>query len=310
MEINEIFYFSSSKKESPQTSSNGQDYIGNQNIAMPWPGYSPEYTDMKVQRESHKYGELKSANEATGDSYYDVIDANEHAREIKVFSVEQVIFQNESSSIPCQDYAMLDPNEKWNTEPNTSPYRDTGCDDYTVLEAEEANDNHPVNPPSDQLDKSPRTHQTKNIETKMEGKSTNNAKRDNYIVLDPKLTGFNRMNDTGNDEFDPRIRDMEHDTTHPVKENTNCYELAKPVLEDGKENTCHKYDGDYGSCQDSDYQINGGHPTYSEEHVYNHTVDDVYDTTSHNKKSTVPDNTYDYFSGNQTDDDYNIPMKM
>lgn len=264
---------------------------------MPRSGDSSEYNDLKVRRESHKYGVLKSVNEATGDSCYDVIDANRHQWKTKVVSLDQGIFQNDSSSIPCQEYAILDPNEKWNSKPNTSPYRDTGCDDYTVLEAEEAITNYPVYPPSVQLEKRPKTHQTKNNEKKMEVKSANNA-------------GFNRMNDTGNDKFDPNTRDMVHDTTHPVKENTNCYELAKPVLEDGKENTCHKDDGDYGSCQDSDYQLNAGHPTYSEEHVYNHTVDDVYDTTSHNKKSTEPNNTYDYFSGNQTDDDYNIPMKL
>ncbi|XP_076073859.1 uncharacterized protein LOC143045312 isoform X2 [Mytilus galloprovincialis] len=281
---------SSSKKQSTQSSTNDKDYIGTQNVAMPRSGDSPEYNDLKVRRETHKYGELQYISKPKDGTCYDYIDANEHARGTKVSSVEQGI---------CQEYSMLDPSEKWNTESNTSSYHHAACNDYTVLETEKAITNHVAYPPSVHL-------KYKNNEVK----SANNAKRDNYIVLDPKVTGFNRMNDTGNDKFDPNPRDMVHDTTHPVKENTNCYELAKPVLKDGKEKTCHKYDGDYGSCQDSDYQLNAGHPTYSEEHVYNHTVDDVYDSTSHNKKSAVPDNTYDYFSGNQTDDDYNIPMKM
>ncbi|XP_063447543.1 uncharacterized protein LOC134727085 [Mytilus trossulus] len=284
---------SSPKKESTQTPTNNHDYVGTQNIAMPRSEDSSEFNDLKLRREPHKYGELQSKSKPTGDTCYDCIDANEHARETNVLSVEGL------PSRSCQEYAMLDPSEKWNTESNTSPYRDTGCDDYTVLGAEKAITNHAAYPPSNHL-------KYKNNEVK----SSNNAKRDNYVVLDPKLTGFNRMKDTGNDNFDPNPRDIVHGSTHPLKENTNCYELAKPVLNDGKENTCHKYDGDYGSCQDSDYQLNAGHPTYSEEHVYNHTVDDVYDSTSHNKKSTVPDNTYDYFSGNQTDDDYNLPMKI
>ncbi|CAC5377294.1 unnamed protein product [Mytilus coruscus] len=307
----------SSKKQCTQISSNGQDYIGNQNIAMPWPGDS-EYNDLKVRRESHKYGELKFVSEATGDSCYDVIDANEHTRETKVFSDEHGTFQNDSSSRSCQEYAMLDPSEKWKTESNKSSDRDTACDDYTVLEAEEARINHPAYPPSDQFDKSLNTYQTKNNEKKLEVTSSHNATREDYTVLDPELTGFNRMNHTGNNKllekraiFDPTIREMDHNTTHPLKEDTKYYELAKPIDEDGKEITCHKYDGDYGFSQDSDYnQLKAEHPKYSEEHVYNHTVDDVYDTTSHNKKCTTPDNTYDYFSGDKTDDDYNIPMKM
>ncbi|CAC5385002.1 unnamed protein product [Mytilus coruscus] len=308
----------SPKKQSTQTSTNDQDYIGNQNIAMPRSGASSDYNDLKVCRESHKYGELKSVSEATGDSCYDVIDANEHKRETKVFSVEQSTFQNDSSSRSCQKYAMLNPSEKRKTKLNTSSYRDTGCDDYTVLEVEEARFNHPVNPSTDQFDKGQKTYQIRNNENNMEVTSTHNATREDYAVLDPKLTGFNRMNHNGNNKllekkaiFNPTIRDMEHDTTHPLKEDTKYYELAKPVNEDGKENICHKYDEDYGFCQDSDYnQLNAGHPTYSEEHVYNHTVDDVYDTTSHNKKCTTPDNTYDFFCGDKTDDDYNIPMKI
>ncbi|CAG2218855.1 unnamed protein product [Mytilus edulis] len=137
MEINKIFYFRSSKKESTQTSTNIQDYIGHQNVAMPWSGDSSEYTDMKVRQESHKYGELKSVNAATGDSCYDVIDANEHPRKTEIFSVKQGIFQNDSSSIACQEYAMLDPSEKWKTESDTTTYHEIACDDYTVLEAEE-----------------------------------------------------------------------------------------------------------------------------------------------------------------------------
>lgn len=111
-----------------------------------------------------------------------------------------------------------------------------------------------------------------------------------YVVSDQNETGFNRhLNMT-----------VEHDerSNKPAKcanenrlqiginsQNASPYEMTT--------------EGTYDSAGISLHAVNGNA-------IYNHTVDDVYDASSHTRKAGEREDTYDHFLGLKTDDDYDI----
>ena len=116
----------------------------------------------------------------------------------------------------------------------------------------------------------------------------------NYVILDPKATGFNRSKE----------------------EVTDDYELATPISS-----------ADAGGIEESEY------PTYSDQDLYvtsedgiydtsnnirykdtdnsmySHTVDSVYDTTSHEIMADGNEDTYDHFFDKNNENDYDMTKR-
>lgn len=106
---------------------------------------------------------------------------------------------------------------------------------------------------------------------------------DSYMVLDPTETGFNRQ----------------------IFSNTPVgYEFANPIKDTDKNS------GDDDQYAVSDYgvydQSGSNRHKESENNIYNHAVDTVYDSGSHNRNNKRTEDTYDHFFGQQTEDDYDI----
>ncbi|CAG2242737.1 unnamed protein product [Mytilus edulis] len=105
---------------------------------------------------------------------------------------------------------------------------------------------------------------------------------DSYMVLDPTQTGFNRQ-----------IL-----STTPVG-----YEFAKPVRD--TENKI--IEDDQYAISDGVYDHSGNNcHKESENNIYNHTVDTIYDSGSHKRNEEEKEDTYDHFFGQTTEDDYDI----
>ncbi|VDI26143.1 Hypothetical predicted protein [Mytilus galloprovincialis] len=87
----------------------------------------------------------------------------------------------------------------------------------------------------------------------------------NYTVLDPKETGFDRSK---------------------IYNNKQSYELAKP---DRAEND------EYGMSKEGTYDCAGRSNHNELENIYNHAIDNVYDSGSHERKDFGNENAYDHF---------------
>lgn len=114
---------------------------------------------------------------------------------------------------------------------------------------------------------------------------------ENCVVLNLNKTGFNRhLNMT-----------VEHDkcSNKPAKSaNANRLrnDINKPTASLYEMTT----EGTYDSAGIRLYAVNGNA-------MYNHTVDDVYDASSHKiQEGNREEDTYDHFRGKQTNDDYDI----
>ncbi|CAC5361486.1 unnamed protein product [Mytilus coruscus] len=129
--------------------------------------------------------------------------------------------------------------------------------------------------------------QTKGTMSLSNSKFTGN----NYLVLDPNETGFNRSEGSKNTNW--------------------SYELAKPIhhgnrikVDEGKS----KYPVEvYASSEEGMYDSShGNRHKESERNVYSHTIDNVYDSTSHTRNNDETEDSYDHFNGKKTEDDYEI----
>ncbi|CAC5389534.1 unnamed protein product [Mytilus coruscus] len=108
---------------------------------------------------------------------------------------------------------------------------------------------------------------------------------ENYMVLDPNETGFDRSN---------------------FSDKNQPYELAKPVSD---KNTDDENDR-YALSPEGTYDYSGSNRQNElEDNIYNHAVDDVYDFGSHKRTNEGKDDTYDHFFGQKTEDDYDISRK-
>jgi hypothetical protein len=131
-----------------------------------------------------------------------------------------------------------------------------------------------------------------------------------YTILDPNETGYNRSaNMDASPTSDYTILDP-HETGYNRSANTDAsgvYEFAKPINainngdldNDGKQDTyILSEDGTYDSCNNVDH-------TGDDNNLYSHTIDSVYDTARHERKSDDKEDTYDHFFSDTTEDDYN-----
>ncbi|CAC5389524.1 unnamed protein product [Mytilus coruscus] len=101
---------------------------------------------------------------------------------------------------------------------------------------------------------------------------------ENYVVLDPNETGFDRSH---------------------FPDKNQPYELAKPVSD---KYTDAEYDR-YAVSPEGTYDFSGSNRRNElEDNIYNHAVDDVYDSGSYMRTNEGKDDTYDYFFGQKTED--------
>lgn len=118
---------------------------------------------------------------------------------------------------------------------------------------------------------------------------SNNASSNNYLVLDPNITGYNRSED---------------------KTKTDQYELAQPVntLQDKTGfNITNRTDDTYCLSEEGVYDSSRvNRHKESTNHIYSHTVDTVYDSTSRYRSDSENPDTYDHFTGRKTEDEYDI----
>lgn len=111
---------------------------------------------------------------------------------------------------------------------------------------------------------------------------------ENYVVLDPNETGFNRQ---GN----PIV--LTNNVSYKSTTNGNC----------------HRNDTNNQKASPYEMTTEGAYDTASTSlhidntnTIYNHTVDNVYDTSSHKREDGEREETYDHFLGQKTEDDYDI----
>ena len=103
----------------------------------------------------------------------------------------------------------------------------------------------------------------------------------NYVILDPKETGFNRSNKLVGKSTEYRLNGL---------------------AEKSGENLEH-----YVTTEDGTYDSTGViRHKETDSNVYSHSVDNVYDSASHTVKSNESFDTYDHFIGEKTEDNYDL----
>ncbi|CAG2202829.1 unnamed protein product [Mytilus edulis] len=121
--------------------------------------------------------------------------------------------------------------------------------------------------------------------------SNSHSTVNNYVVLDPNETGFNR-------------------SEGPEKMN-GSYELAQPIhhIDHSKDSKWKRKTSNdvYAHSEEGVYDSsNGNRHKESESNIYSLAIDNVYDSSNHTRKNGEAEDNYDHFSGKKTDDDYDI----
>ncbi|CAG2228067.1 unnamed protein product [Mytilus edulis] len=116
------------------------------------------------------------------------------------------------------------------------------------------------------------------------------AASNNYLVLDPNITGYNRSED---------------------KTKTDQYELAQPINTSREktsfDNTTYITDDTYALSEEGVYDSSrDNRHKESTNNIYSHTVDTVYDSSSRSKSDSERQYTYDHCTGRKTEDEYDI----
>ncbi|CAG2211929.1 unnamed protein product [Mytilus edulis] len=116
------------------------------------------------------------------------------------------------------------------------------------------------------------------------------AASNNYLVLDPNITGYNRSED---------------------KTKTDQYELAQPINTSREktsfDNTTYITDDTYALSEEGVYDSSrDNRHKESTNNIYSHTVDTVYDSSSRSKSDSERQDTYDHCTGRKTEDEYDI----
>ncbi|XP_071130381.1 uncharacterized protein [Mytilus edulis] len=120
---------------------------------------------------------------------------------------------------------------------------------------------------------------------------SNDAASNNYLVLDPQITGYNRSEDKTKTE--------------------QQYELAQPVNtsqdKTSFDSTTYLTDDTYGLSEEGVYDSSrDNRHKKSTNNIYSHTVDTVYDSTSCYRSDSENQDTYDHFNGGKAEDQYDI----
>ncbi|XP_071130597.1 uncharacterized protein [Mytilus edulis] len=250
---------------------NHSDYTGHQNVA-----FSPEvnvttqtdYCEIRTSKHNDQYHDISDTfrpliNTTTDDEYSEianVVNSPNNPNACTNYQHQYISLDPNATgfdrSIPQNNLQNEIKNNHINSNEITSF---TGGDDYAILDPDDLNE-------------------SKNNTPKVLPLSNN------YVVLDPNETGFNRQKNTDgvcNYELATPI--------NPTETSEDPYDVSKDETYDTSSNSRHKE---------------------KENNIYSHTVDNVYDTAGNQRKKEESDATYDHFFGQQSEDDYDISKPL
>ncbi|CAG2223490.1 unnamed protein product [Mytilus edulis] len=318
----------SKKIQTLQTSEDGNDYTGRQNIALPMQEDLTEYNELAMRRDSHQYGELTSVGTKPNETTYDYIDHHKHKQETDICKIDKINSIKDPGIELVQDYSVLDPNEKTLNTVMVMSNTERDGDAYAVLDPDDSSTLRSGALQNDELNLSVSDFNNKHTKES----TCSHTKDEAYAVLDPNITGFDRTENVTKNEshetytvLDPSITgfnrsDLTHGPGDMMKDHANKTCLIQPCKEDGTDYEFAKPIDDKRSSKSSlpsyrDRTNSGGtyqtgnthrrqdiHQQNPEENVYNRTVDDVYDSAAHKRMPTSRDDTYDHFSGEKIKD--------
>lgn len=233
-----------------------------------------EHSDLHTRYDSHKYQDLQSVSQSENVISYDYIDINEHERKLRENSdvlasheyLELYTGSGQFASLTRKSDKINKTGLKIKDDTNNVSHdiTETGSDRLKITSNHGINDaSYVILDPNDTgFDRS---------------KNPIDAHSNSYTVLDPSVTGYCR---TKNSTIE-----------------VNDYELAKPI--DGETNDDIYLDGNYVSPSNNYDKMNAARITGSNENVYNHVSDTVYDTTNGDHRINATDITYDHLLGTE-----------
>ncbi|CAG2249497.1 unnamed protein product [Mytilus edulis] len=117
-------------------------------------------------------------------------------------------------------------------------------------------------------------------------------------------SGLKQKTDQTNNSKDLGI----HETQFAGNES---YALAKPTsLSENKQKLKTEQDDIYCQSEEGTYDVSGcNRHKVADGNIYSHTVDDVYDSTTHKRNDDEQEDKYDHFIGQKTEDLYDISMQ-
>ncbi|CAC5419477.1 unnamed protein product [Mytilus coruscus] len=243
--IGRRFVFCTKSKEKFRNNPETNDYIGNLDIALP----------QAVTPARHVQ--------------YEYLNAQSRNRSTHKYSSTNIHLQNIDDKY---DYAK-------NIVTNSSKTSDdkTSTPTYVVLQDDSYKRNSEAN-----SDEYAVVDPTAELSFKQTPKATTQGP-ENYMILDPNQTGFNRSKFPNADQ---------------------AYELAKPIHD-----TKDQKNDLYALSPEGNYD-NAGITSHHKDQdtIYNHAVDNVYDSASRGLNIARTEDTYDHFFGQETEDEYNISM--
>ncbi|CAC5371006.1 unnamed protein product [Mytilus coruscus] len=243
--IGRRFVFCAKSKEKLRNSPETNDYVGNQHIALPQ-AISP--TRHGQYQNVHSKSGYKSTHNYSNTNIrlQNIDDKYDYSKNIETNNSKTF---NDKTSTPT-NVVLQDDSYKRNPEANNDAYAVVG----------------------------PTAESSFKITPKTTTQGT-----ENYMILDPNQTGFNRSRFPNADQ---------------------AYELAKPIhdTKDQKSDL-------YALSPDGTYDHSGiaRHNTHQDA-IYTHAVDNVYDSASRGLNIARKEDTYDHFFEQETEDEYNISM--
>ncbi|XP_071130598.1 uncharacterized protein [Mytilus edulis] len=247
------------------------DYTGHQNKA-----FSPDvdvttqtdYCEIRTSKHNDQYHDITdtfspSINTTNDDEYSEIANVvnppNSNPNLSKNYQHQYISLDPNATGFDRSNQKTNLHNESKNNHNLDEKTSFMGGDDYAILDPNDLNE-------------------SKNTTAKVLPLS------ENYVVLDPSETGFNRQENT----------------------DTVCnYELATPI------NPTMTSEDPYDVSKDETYDTssNSRHKE-KENNIYSHMVDNVYDTAGNQRKKEDNDGTYDHFFGQQSEDDYDISKPL
>ncbi|XP_076075989.1 uncharacterized protein LOC143046812 [Mytilus galloprovincialis] len=177
-----------------------------------------EYNDLAMRRDSHQYGDLKSAGTKPPETTYDYIDHHKYKQESDICKIDKINCIKDPGIELIEDYLVLDPNEKTSNTVKVMSNTRRDCDTYAVLDPDESTTLCSGAENSSRIDK------PLCVSTNKQAKESTcfNTKDEAYAVLDPNITGFDRTENVAKNEshdnytiLDPSITGFERsDLTH------------------------------------------------------------------------------------------------
>lgn len=246
---------------------------GHQGVAMPTTETlttrSAEYIDLQPHKDDSTYQVLNKETEHKDQPSYDYIDTIDYTfrpepitnASYKINDVNHhSVDMNQQKSVSRKQVTVGTAKEQIPTYFELDPTQT--CFNQTQGQISIPNDNEAsyaiLDPNETGFDRSNKTDES--------------TPQGTYTILDPSVTGFNRSNDTNNYQVAQDVNDNEAKKTQ---------ETTQSVDHDDQS------DGEYNAMNEKQQTNENG--------IYNHAVDNVYDISSHTKKTiNTVGKTYDH----------------